>query len=75
MTMKNKYIARKFLVASFGMALSIVSVLFDSTVGIICGTLLGVSFIIGESIVDAFAAVKRQHVITVSEYKDNNTKE
>lgn len=73
--MKNRYMARKFLVASFGMALSIVSVACDSTVGIICGTLLGISFILGESIIDACAAVKKEHTIMISETKDSTTKE
>lgn len=75
MTMKNRYMARKFLIAMFGMVLTLISVLFDNTVGIISGSLLGISFILGESVIDACATVKKEHTIMISETKDSTLKE
>lgn len=68
--MKSKYLSRKFITAIGGLIVSIISVCNDNTLVAIAGILLAGCFVIGESIVDANAAIKRE--ILVHDYKNSN---
>lgn len=68
--MKSKYLSRKFITAIGGLVVSTISICNDNTVVAIAGILLAGCFVIGESIVDAHAAIKRE--ILVHDYRDSN---
>lgn len=67
--MKNKYLSRKFIVCIVGLILSIVATALDNTTVALSGVFLAGCFVIGESIVDACASIKRQHIISVTDNK------
>ena len=57
--MKSKYLSRKFITSVAGLVVSVVAVVNDNTAVAIAGILLAGCFVIGESIIDAVASVKR----------------
>lgn len=58
--MKSKYMSRKFIIALAGIALAIGGVVYANQLAVFCGSFLGACFIIGEAVIDANSATKRQ---------------
>ena len=69
--MKSKYLSRKFIVCIVGLVLSIVATFVGNTVVALGVIALAGCFVIGESIVDKAATIKRETKITEQRYLDN----
>ena len=67
MSMKTKYMSRKFIVAIAGLLVAIFGIGYGNNIAVIAGCLLAGSFIIGEAIVDAVASVKLHKSVTIDE--------
>ena len=59
MQMKTKYMSRKFIVAVCGLGLALVALVMDNDGIAYAGIALAGSFVMGESVVDAFASTKK----------------
>ena len=70
--MKSKYMSRKFIVAVCGMGLALVALILGNNGIAYAGITLAGSFVMGESIVDAVASVKRNVTIDETTYKNVN---
>ena len=69
--MKTKYMSRKFIIALLGVIDSIAAAYYGNTVIAVAGLILAGCFVIGESIVDAHSAIKREQLISIHEDKSN----
>lgn len=70
--MKSKYMSRKFIVAVCGMVLALVALIVGNNGIAYAGITLAGSFVMGESIVDALASVKRNVTVDETTYKNIN---
>lgn len=67
--MKTKYMSRKFIVAVCGLGISLIALILNNNVIALAGIALAGCFVIGESIIDKSASVKRN--IDVTEHVTN----
>lgn len=69
--MKSRMSSRKFFVTLFGEAAAIYGLISNSNIAIIAGTAIIITYIIGESVVDAASSVKQYANINKHLYIEN----
>ena len=72
--MKSRYMSRKFIIALFGVIDSLAATYYGNTTIAIAGLILAGCFVIGESIVDASATIKREQIIRINDNKDTTAR-
>ena len=73
--MKTKYMSRKFIVACCGLGLSLVALVLNNDTVALAGIALAGCFVIGESIVDKAASIRRTVILNDTNYVSRETSE